>query len=90
MLHGGDQALGPDEAFFGRFHKDVPFKATVGLEEMPSDVNSLPIEGGGHVMHSKCIILDGLAPSAAVWTGSANFTTDAWSIQDNNIITLES
>jgi phosphatidylserine/phosphatidylglycerophosphate/cardiolipin synthase-like enzyme len=41
-------------------------------------------------MHSKYIIRDGLAPSAAVWTGSANFTTDAWSIQDNNIVILES
>jgi phosphatidylserine/phosphatidylglycerophosphate/cardiolipin synthase-like enzyme len=41
-------------------------------------------------MHSKYIIRDGLAPSAAVLTGSANFTTDAWTIQDNNIVTLES
>ena len=82
--------LGPEKAFFGRFHKDVSFKAMVGIEKLPSDVNSLPIEGGGHLMHSKYIIRDGLAPSAAVWTGSANFTTDAWSTQDNNIITLES
>lgn len=90
LLHGGDPAPGPDEAFIGRFHKDIPFKAIAGIEELPSDVPSLPIEGGGHLMHSKYIIRDGLAPSAAVWTGSANFTTDAWSIQDNNIVILES
>jgi len=82
-LLGSDPAPGPDEAFFGRFHKDIPFKAIAG-------VSSLPIEGGGHLMHSKYIIRDGLAPSAVVWMGSANFTTDAWSIQDNNIVILES
>ncbi len=41
-------------------------------------------------MHSKYIIRDGLAPSTVVWTGSANFITDAWSIQDNNIVILKS
>jgi len=89
-LLGSDPAPGPNEAFFGRFHKDIPFKAITGIEDLPSDVSSLPIEGGGHLMHSKYIIRDGLAPSAAVLTGSANFTTDAWTIQDNNIVTLES
>lgn len=87
---GGDPAPGPDIAFIERFHKDIPFRAIEEIEELPSDVNPMPIEGGGHLMHSKYIIRDGLAPSAAVWTGSANFTTDAWSIQDNNIVTLES
>ena len=82
-LLGSAPAPGPDEAFFGRFHKDIPFKAI-------ADVSSLPIEGGGHLMHSKYIIRDGLAPFAVVWTGSANFTTDAWSIQDNNIVILKS
>jgi len=78
---GSDPAPGSDEAFFGRFHKDIPFKAI-------ADVSSLPVEGGDHLMHSKYIICDGLAPSVVVWTGSANFTTDAWSIQDNNIVIL--
>jgi hypothetical protein len=41
-------------------------------------------------MRSKYIISDGLAPSAVVWTGSANFITDAWSIQDDNIVILKS
>ena len=77
---GGDPAPGPDDAFFGRFHKNIPFRAIKEIEDLPSDVNLLPIEGGSHLMHSKYIIRDGLAPSAAVLTGSANFTTDAWSI----------
>jgi phosphatidylserine/phosphatidylglycerophosphate/cardiolipin synthase-like enzyme len=40
-------------------------------------------------MHSKYIIRDGTLPSAAVLMGSANFTNDAWSLQDNNILVFE-
>jgi phosphatidylserine/phosphatidylglycerophosphate/cardiolipin synthase-like enzyme len=87
---GGDPAPGPDASFFGKFHKNVQFKAIQGIDALPADVGTMPIEGGGHLMHSKYIIRDGLAPSAAVWMGSANFTTDAWSIQDNNIVILNS
>lgn len=86
--HGGDPAPDPDKAFMKRFHKDVKFKAIQGIDikDLPPGVKPLPIEGGGHLMHSKYIIRDGLA----VWMGSANFTTGAWSIQDNNIVILES
>ncbi len=86
--HGGDPAPDPDETFMKRFHKDVQFKAIKGIDinNLPPGTEPLPIEGGGHLMHSKYIIRDGLA----VWMGSANFTTDAWSIQDNNIVILES
>ncbi|MBL7487412.1 hypothetical protein I6A60_24860 [Frankia sp. AgB1.9] len=56
-----------------------------------------PIRAGGQLMHSKYVIRDatttpaetGLA-SAAVWTGSTNFTDDAWTRQENNIITIAS
>ena len=41
-------------------------------------------------MHNKYIIRDGLAASAAVLTGSTNFTNDAWGLQENNILTLAS
>jgi phosphatidylserine/phosphatidylglycerophosphate/cardiolipin synthase-like enzyme len=46
----------------------------------------------GQLMHSKYVILDGQlgGPSSAVWTGSANFTDDAWTLQESNIITLVS
>jgi phosphatidylserine/phosphatidylglycerophosphate/cardiolipin synthase-like enzyme len=36
-------------------------------------------------MHSKYMIRDG----DAIWMGSANFTLEAWSVQDNNIVILE-
>jgi phosphatidylserine/phosphatidylglycerophosphate/cardiolipin synthase-like enzyme len=37
-------------------------------------------------MHSKYMVRD----AAAVWMGSANFTSEAWSVQDNNIVIIES
>ena len=57
-----------------------------------------PISAGGQLMHSKYVIRDAPAPNpsaphpaastgtGAVWTGSTNFTDDAWTRQENNII----
>lgn len=84
--YGGDRAPRPDSDFLMRFHKDVQVRAVKGIRDLPADVQALPIEGGGHLMHSKYIVADG----CRIWMGSANFTTDAWSIQDNNIVILES
>jgi len=42
------------------------------------------------LMHNKYVIRDGHTPQAAVWTGSTNLTSDAWSFQDNNVIILNS
>jgi phosphatidylserine/phosphatidylglycerophosphate/cardiolipin synthase-like enzyme len=49
----------------------------------------------GQLMHSKYVVRDGAAGpgaagTAAVWTGSTNFTDDAWTRQENNIITVAS
>ena len=53
------------------------------------------IKAGGHLMHSKYIVRDAPTDGAAVaetapavWTGSTNFTDDAWTRQENNIIIL--
>jgi phosphatidylserine/phosphatidylglycerophosphate/cardiolipin synthase-like enzyme len=56
------------------------------------------IKAGGHLMHSKYVVRDAsttstatasaAAGSPAVWTGSTNFTDDAWARQENNIIIL--
>jgi phosphatidylserine/phosphatidylglycerophosphate/cardiolipin synthase-like enzyme len=50
------------------------------------------IAGGGHLMHSKYLLRDATAggPTTAVWTGSTNFTDDAWTRQENNIVALSS
>ena len=54
-----------------------------------SGVAEEPI-AGSKLMHSKYVIVDGQTPQAAVWMGSANFTDDAWTHQDNNILVIES
>jgi phosphatidylserine/phosphatidylglycerophosphate/cardiolipin synthase-like enzyme len=42
----------------------------------------------GQLMHSKYIVRDVGHRHAAVWTGSANWTDDAWTRQENNLLTI--
>jgi phosphatidylserine/phosphatidylglycerophosphate/cardiolipin synthase-like enzyme len=42
----------------------------------------------GQLMHSKYLVRDVGHRHAAVWTGSANFTDDAWTRQENNLLTI--
>ena len=44
--------------------------------------------GTSHIMHQKYIVRDAGTADAAVLTGSANFTTDAWGIQENNVLVI--
>jgi phosphatidylserine/phosphatidylglycerophosphate/cardiolipin synthase-like enzyme len=46
--------------------------------------------GGLKLMHHKYVVRDVGLPSAAVWTGSANFTDDAWTLQENNLVQITS
>jgi phosphatidylserine/phosphatidylglycerophosphate/cardiolipin synthase-like enzyme len=46
--------------------------------------------GGPKLMHHKYLVRDAGLPTAAVWTGSTNWTDDAWSLQENNIVLLGS
>jgi phosphatidylserine/phosphatidylglycerophosphate/cardiolipin synthase-like enzyme len=56
-----------------------------------ADVASLKaITGYRVLMHNKYIVRDALSPSAAVFTGSANYTNDSWGLQENNLMFLES
>jgi phosphatidylserine/phosphatidylglycerophosphate/cardiolipin synthase-like enzyme len=55
-----------------------------------SKVALQPIKAGGQLMHSKYVVRDATSARAAVWTGSTNFTDDAWSRQENNVITIAS
>lgn len=45
---------------------------------------------GSKLMHNKYIVRDANTPKAVVWTGSTNFTDDAWTYQDNNILQINS
>ncbi|WP_211767188.1 phospholipase D-like domain-containing protein [Kutzneria sp. CA-103260] len=40
----------------------------------------------GQLMHDKYVVVDG----RRVWTGSTNFTDDAWTRQENNILRIDS
>jgi hypothetical protein len=42
----------------------------------------------GQLMHSKHLIRDRGTAGAAIWTGSANFTNGAWTLQQNSIVTI--
>ena len=56
-----------------------------------ADVASLKaITGYRVLMHNKYIVRDALSPSAAVFTGSANYTNDSWGLQENNLLFLMS
>jgi phosphatidylserine/phosphatidylglycerophosphate/cardiolipin synthase-like enzyme len=45
---------------------------------------------GTKLMHNKYVVRDVNTAVASVWTGSTNFTDDAWTYQENNIITVDS
>jgi phosphatidylserine/phosphatidylglycerophosphate/cardiolipin synthase-like enzyme len=46
--------------------------------------------GGEKLMHHKYIVRDAGTPDASDWTGSTNFTNDSWTLQENNILTIQS
>ena len=46
--------------------------------------------GGMKLMHNKYLVRDAGTLAGAVWTGSLNFTDDAWTLQENNVLQLAS
>ncbi|MDR3707793.1 MAG: phospholipase D-like domain-containing protein [Capsulimonadaceae bacterium] len=46
--------------------------------------------GGLELMHNKYTVRDAGSSCATVWTGSTNFTDDAFTLQDNNIVRIQS
>ena len=56
-----------------------------------ADVATLKaITGYRVLMHNKYIVRDALSPSAAVFTGSANYTNNSWGLQENNLLFVNS
>lgn len=83
-VFGQDPAPGPDHSFLGRLHQNIQVKPieeeidpAKGIGNLGTGVGVEGVEGGGHLMHDKYVVRDGLTPTAALWTGSANFTEDA-------------
>lgn len=49
-----------------------------------------PIAGYQALMHHKYVVRDAGSPDAAVWTGSANWTNDSWSREENIVLVVPS
>jgi phosphatidylserine/phosphatidylglycerophosphate/cardiolipin synthase-like enzyme len=64
------------------------------VQRLGAGIVSRPITGGDprmpKLMHHKYALRDGRTPSASVWTGSVNWTDDSWSLQESNIVTIDS
>jgi phosphatidylserine/phosphatidylglycerophosphate/cardiolipin synthase-like enzyme len=85
----GAAAAGGDPAppGTGALLKQVFGGTTVQLQAV-TDKN--PEHGDPRLMHSKYAIRDGQSPAATVWTGSANWTDDSWTFQENNLVQIAS
>jgi phosphatidylserine/phosphatidylglycerophosphate/cardiolipin synthase-like enzyme len=64
------------------------------MKKIGGGVQTKAITGGDprmpKLMHHKYIVRDGKTPAGTLWTGSTNFTDDSWTLQENNIIRVES
>jgi hypothetical protein len=91
-LLGSDPAIVTDGLGGATFHTSVQTRA---VRENPAEarlvppVEGEPITSPHNLMHSKYIVRDALTSEAMLLTGSANFTTDALALQDNNIIIFD-
>jgi phosphatidylserine/phosphatidylglycerophosphate/cardiolipin synthase-like enzyme len=90
---GADAApKGTDDFVTTRFaHTAVQTRPVLTIPDAfaGTEVTDEPIEGS-HLMHNKYIVRDVDTPSASVLTGSTNFTDDAWTYQENNIVIVSS
>jgi phosphatidylserine/phosphatidylglycerophosphate/cardiolipin synthase-like enzyme len=60
------------------------------LEQLSPKIAKKGINPNGHIMHDKYAILDGgKQGGGSVWTGSTNWTPEAWGTQDNNIVMVK-
>jgi phosphatidylserine/phosphatidylglycerophosphate/cardiolipin synthase-like enzyme len=80
---GGDPAPGGTAAFLQHAFDGTPVRTRA-----VTDLN--PIHGDPRLMHNKYVVRDGQTAAAAVWTGSLNFTDDAWTFMENNVVQIAS
>jgi len=77
---GGDPAPVGTHTFI----EDTGLPGTIEVRPVQEEA----IDPGHQIMHQKYLVRDPGTPGSAVLMGSANFTTDAWGIQDNNILVI--
>lgn len=69
-----------------RFLTSAPLHPAVQLKAVLEE----GIDPSSQIMHNKYMVADGKTPDARVWMGSANFTVDAWALQENNVLVVRS
>lgn len=88
------KASAADSAFIAQLDSRINKVNVQGAVKLPGDLSSdiarESIKGNGQLMHNKYLVRDAGTNKAAVWTGSTNFTDDAFGTQDNNIIQINS
>ncbi len=72
-----------------KVHDGPPLNSNL-VGDLDKSIKVGGIRAHGKLMHDKYIVRDGGTDSATIWTGSTNFTDDAFGSQDNNIIQLKS
>jgi phosphatidylserine/phosphatidylglycerophosphate/cardiolipin synthase-like enzyme len=82
---GGDPAPAGTHLFLARAFGD---QAAPGPNVEVRAITEEAVDPGSQIMHQKYIVRDVGTLDAAVLMGSANFTTDAWGIQENNVLVI--
>lgn len=86
----GDAAGAPSPEFMAKLDPRITSHAVNLPGDLDANVATEGIHAGGHLMHNKYIVRDSGSPEAAVWTGSTNWTDDAFGSMENNVIQLKS
>ncbi|MBV9065014.1 MAG: phosphatidylserine/phosphatidylglycerophosphate/cardiolipin synthase family protein [Methylobacteriaceae bacterium] len=87
---GGDDSPGGDSSIATTGAVGKPASGIAFLQRLAASAAIKPVSGFKTLMHNKYIIRDALSPEASVLMGSANFTNDAWGLQEANIVVLHS
>lgn len=93
-LDAGGSETESQSYFLSQLDPSISVQSTQGAIKLPGElsdeVERAPIRGSGQLMHNKYLVRDAGSANAAVWTGSTNFTDDAFGNQDNNIVQIKS
>jgi phosphatidylserine/phosphatidylglycerophosphate/cardiolipin synthase-like enzyme len=84
----------PQTAFPNPAADPAPPGTAAFVKAIGDGVQARAITGGDphqpRLMHHKYVVRDGATPAAALWTGSCNFTDDSWTLQENNVLRIDS
>ena len=53
-------------------------------------IDTKAVHAGQHLMHDKYIVRDAFTNDGTVWMGSLNYSDNAWTMQENNVVMVQS